>query len=77
MQDLSNAVRHITPDTARSLRRAHIKRINDELKKAGAAWYDMILPETKYLPYVIHLNERLKAAVYGRYKQRGRFGEGG
>lgn len=39
-----------------------------ELKALGAVKYNLMLPETHSLPYIIHSDERLKGAVYGKYK---------
>ena len=43
------------------------QRIYDELKANGADVYDLYLPETHYLPNLIHLDEHIKGSVYGRY----------
>lgn len=44
--------------------------IRADLRAAGAVTYDFWLPETHYLPYIIHPDERIKASVFGRYKDR-------
>jgi hypothetical protein len=54
---------------------SHNQRIMQELQALGAVKYDMWLPETHALPEIIHPNEHLKGVVYGRYKQKGRYGQ--
>lgn len=50
----------------------HVRRVYEELKRAGAVAFDMLLPETRYLPRVIQDKEHVCGAVYGRYgKSRG------
>ncbi len=46
----------------------HVARIREELRRTGALPYDMLLPETYYLPTVIHPDEHIMGSVYGRYK---------
>lgn len=43
-------------------------QIKAELRRGGAVAYDLWLPETHYLPHIIHDGERIMATVYGRYK---------
>jgi hypothetical protein len=51
--------------------------IRADLRAGGAMAYDFWLPETHYLPYIIHPDERIKGSVYGRYKDRnGTIGRG-
>lgn len=45
--------------------------INERIKSLGADRFDMLLPETHALPYVIHPHETILGIVYGRYKQDG------
>lgn len=47
----------------------HIKRIQDELKAVGTSAYGKIKFATKYLPKVIHPDEHIRGAIYGRYKE--------
>ncbi len=54
----------------------HAERIRAELKEHGALPYDMILPETYYLPTVIHPDEHIMGSVYGRYSKGGASGRG-
>ena len=54
----------------------HSERIRQELKAAGALPYDMLLPETYYLPTVIHPEEHIKASVFGRYHYKDTIGRG-
>lgn len=56
--------------------RPHAERIKAELKQGGALPYDLLLPETYYLPTVIHPEEHIKASVYGRYNYEGSIGRG-
>src|SRR5438128_176623 len=44
-----------------------VNRINHELKQGGAVRYDLILPETHYLRYVIRSDEHIKGSVYGKH----------
>lgn len=43
----------------------HVKR---ELRQRGAVAYNMWLPETHYLPNILHRDEHIMGSVYGRYK---------
>lgn len=54
----------------------HADRIREELKEHGALPYDLILPETYYLPTVIHPDEHIMGSVYGRYKYGESVGRG-
>jgi hypothetical protein len=47
----------------------HAKQVEDDIKRAGADTYDMLLPETHVLASLIHPTERIIGIVYGRYKQ--------
>lgn len=56
----------------------HKLRINAELRKAGITSYTIAKFTTRYLPKVIHDDEHIMAAVYGRYnKEATPFGFGG
>ncbi|HVA10724.1 MAG TPA: PH domain-containing protein [Candidatus Dormibacteraeota bacterium] len=46
----------------------HYDRIKAELRENGAVIYDLMVPETHYLPFIIQPNEHIKGAVYGRSK---------
>lgn len=54
----------------------HAERIKEELKAAGALPYDLLLPETYYLPTVIHPEEHIMGSVYGRYRYGENTGRG-
>lgn len=41
--------------------------VKSELKRRGAVAYDVWLPETHYLPHLLHKNEHIMGSVYGRY----------
>ena len=43
--------------------------VENRLVELGAVAYDMRLPETRALPYIIHPDEEILGAVYGRYKK--------
>ena len=45
-----------------------VDRINTELRQRGASTYNMWLPETHYIPYLIHHDEHIMGSTYGRYK---------
>lgn len=45
--------------------------INEVLRELGAVAYDLWLPETHALPFIIHPNEKINGIVYGKYKHGG------
>lgn len=47
---------------------SHAERIRDELREVGATFVDLLLPETRSLPFIIHTDEHIRGAVYGRSK---------
>lgn len=47
----------------------HAQKINKDIKNLGAVMYNMWLPETQVLPYIIHPDEQILGLVYGRYQQ--------
>lgn len=47
---------------------SHIERVKRELSDAGVTWHGLLRAEARYLPSVIHNDEHVKAAVYGRTK---------
>jgi len=47
----------------------HREQIEKKLRHLGAVQYDLWLPETHVLPFVIQPNEQIKGIVYGRYKE--------
>lgn len=58
---------------------AHVARVKRELRKAGVTWFGLMKFSSRYLPRVIHPEEHIKAAVYGRYQEDARlppFSEG-
>lgn len=46
----------------------HVQRVRRELREKGALEYNMLLPETYYLPAVIHEDEHIMGSVFGRYE---------
>lgn len=60
----------------RAFIKPHTERIKAELKANGALPYDLLLPETYYLPTVIHDDEHIKGSIYGRYEYEGAIGRG-
>lgn len=50
-----------------TLHNEHAKRINRELVKAGVTIYGLLKAESRYLPRVIHENERVEAVIYGQH----------
>lgn len=62
----------IQPDTvSRERWDAHITMVYDNLKRVGANSFDMRLPETYALPYIIRAEETILGIVYGRYHRKG------
>lgn len=47
----------------------HVERIRDELLRAGVTAYGIIKFSSNYLPEIIHEDEHVIAAVYGRYRE--------
>ena len=45
-----------------------LERIRAELRRRGAVSYNMWLPETRYLTFLLHRDEHIMGSVYGRYK---------
>ncbi len=45
----------------------HVKRIREELIKAGVTTYGLTKSESRYLPRVIHPDETIEAVVYGQH----------
>lgn len=48
----------------------HTAQIEKDIEALGAVKYDLLLPETHALPFIIHPDERIIGIVYGRYKQQ-------
>lgn len=46
----------------------HIQRIREELKKVGVSSYGLVKAESRYLPHIIHQNEKIGGVVYGWYE---------
>jgi len=46
--------------------RSHAERIKNELHAVGASAVDLMLAESRSLPFVIHADEHIKGVVYGR-----------
>lgn len=51
--------------------RVRTEEIRNRIQSLGAGWFNMRLPETHVLPYVVRPNETIQGIVYGRYKQDG------
>ena len=49
------------------LPREATQQVRLSLRKRGAVAYDMWLPETNYLPHLLHRNEHIMGSVFGRY----------
>lgn len=47
----------------------HAKKIDQDIRHLGAMMYDLWLPETQIMPYVVHYEEEVLGLVYGRYQQ--------
>jgi len=59
----------VTPQqSAGTPSKSHVERVNEELRAAGAVAYNMLLPETHYLPHLIGEDEHIMGSVYRRYK---------
>ncbi len=50
------------------MNKAHVNRVKKELLDAGLTRHGILRAEARYLPSVIHQNEHVMAAVYGRSK---------
>lgn len=48
---------------------AHTERVRKELRKSGISSLALLRFTGRYLPKVIHENEHIKAAVFGRHKE--------
>jgi hypothetical protein len=46
---------------------SHVEQLRTDLKRAGADEFDLHLPETYALPYLVNPGERVQGIVYGRY----------
>ena len=51
---------HVSPEL--------LKHVQSELRKRGAVAYNMWLPETHFLPRLLHKDEHIMGSVYGKYK---------
>lgn len=60
----------------REFLKPHTERIKAELRETGALPYDLLLPETYYLPTVVHPDEHIMGSVFGRYKYNDVIGRG-
>ena len=49
--------------------REALNHVKAELRQRGAVAYDMWLPETHYLPQIIHSDEHIMGSVYGRFNR--------
>jgi general stress protein 26 len=47
--------------------KSHIERVRKELKAAGVGSIGMLTPESKRLANIVHADEHIGGAVYGRY----------
>ena len=61
--------------TPNGLMDMHIKKVYEDLKRLGADSFDMHLPETHRLPYLINPGEQILGIVYGRYLHKGGFSQ--
>lgn len=50
---------------------SHKQRVHNELKQAGVTKYGMTKFSVRYAHNIIHANEHIMGAVYGRYKELG------
>lgn len=66
-QEISRLIEARSPRNTRERRSEKLKL---RLRKVGAKQYNMALPETNYLQYLLGEEEQLKAIVYGRYRQQ-------
>lgn len=46
----------------------HVLHVHDNLKRVGANSYDMHLPETYAIPFIIRAEEEIQGIIYGRYR---------
>jgi hypothetical protein len=53
-----------------TVRRTHKQRVFKELKNVGVTWYGMLKFAPHYLPKIIHNDEHIMGAVYGRYTDK-------
>lgn len=51
--------------------RTHTERIKQELREVGITSFGMLRFSCRHLPEIIHEEEHIKAAVYGRYREGG------
>lgn len=49
---------------------SHRSRIYADLKRLGASQYNLWLPETHNLEYIVHPGESIKGIIYGHYTQK-------
>ena len=56
---------------------AHVTRIYENLKQRGSNSFDMHLPETYALPFIIRAKEVIQGIVYGRYTLKDTNGSSG
>lgn len=47
----------------------HARKIDHDIRQLGAVSYDLWLPETQVMPYIVHFDEEILGVVYGRYQQ--------
>jgi len=52
---------------------AHTERIKQELRDAGITSFGRLRFSCRHLPQVIHEDEHIMAAIYGRYREGGGF----
>jgi len=71
---------HAAPQLDESLHefiQPHADRIKANLKRLGATHYDLWLPESRRLAYIIQPEEELLGVVYGRYLEKTPQGQAG
>lgn len=57
------------PQTKKGEMRECVREITRTIKSLGGVKYDLMLPETKYLPLILDTFEKITGIVYGRYRQ--------
>ncbi len=53
------------------LTREHKARVRDELRSVGVTEYGLLKPESRYLHQIIHEDEHIQGAIYGRTPNTG------
>lgn len=61
----------VAPVPTRLSLRDKAVRVYDELRQVGLGWWSLMSSECRHLPKLLHDDEHVKAAVYGRYVNGG------